>query len=125
MKPRFFSQITQNYKTTLDEENQDEVLPHFSSLFSAVAVADLKLSPRYVNILNRTNNKQYSLNEELYENNTKHESSRLTMKQIFELTPVPSDIISGCFVRRPDLLEMKDYNQRVCNYMCLFCVEFS
>lgn len=85
-------------------------------ILDKITTPSVSVCVRYVDILDRTNHEQYSLNETFYDENVERESSLLTIKQIFDLTPVPNETISGCVIRpRDNLLMMENLTRQDCN----------
>lgn len=72
---------------------------------------------RYVDILNRSNHEKYGLakgpptgGDDTSWKRVFDECSRLTIKEIFELTPSPSDMLKRCFSRTPDMLDISEHD---------------
>lgn len=81
------------------------------SIPDELPIPSLSVCIRYFDNLNRTNNEDYGLaNNATFLN----ESSPLTLKQIFKLTPSSIDTLKDCNLRIQDMFEAKPFNQSEC-----------
>ena len=74
---------------------------------------------RYTDIINRTNYAKYGIHPKYSYNVTEmfHDMSKMTIKDIFDLTPHPSDVLFGCTYRDNNYqqLKTKSYSRSHCN----------
>ena len=70
----------------------------------------------YIDILNRTDYKKYGLfpKKPASANDQAYEQSRLTVREIFHLTPNPNKSINKCLLRIGDTFRMEYYNTTDC-----------
>lgn len=97
------------YQTTSSIEFNDE---------DQMTLPALSICARYLDILKRDKNttQEYGLfhSPPVAKEDFLQEASKLTIKNIFDLTPQPEDTINKCFRRSPDLTAMEELDPVTC-----------